>query len=105
MVEKYSKFVFESSVTWPFKGCSMCKNSVDIFPLVLSQYISIEEGCLLSILDFFVQIPLITIPEVFLCPLNVPMVNKHCLSQSNKEILFGNVTLNKGSHSCNSSPE
>ena len=81
VVEKERKFV----------GCSMCKNSVEIFPVVLSQQFSYAEGCLLSVLECFCP-HAINIAEILLCPLNVPIVNKHCSSQSNKQRLFGNVT-------------
>ena len=66
MVEKYSKFVVESSVmTWPVKGCSMYQNSVENFTLVLSQHFPLEEGCLLSFLECFFP-NTINIPDILL---------------------------------------
>ena len=70
----------------------MCKSSVEIFLLVLSEHCPIKDGCLLSILECFCP-NTIDIAEILLFPLNVPIVNKHYSSQRNKEQLFGNVTL------------
>ena len=64
-------------------------------PVGVIRRFSFEEGCLLSILECFC-LNSIKIPEI-------PIVNEHYSSQSNKERLLGNVTLNRGSHSCNSS--